>query len=178
MRARWPVFLLLALSPLLVYPQYKPFYNQYNFTYGTKAMSMGNAFSAVADDLTAVFWNPAGLADKRNPEFYFAYQAESLKQEYDPQESDYLGTRLRYDFSLASKLKQINFFSVSAPAEFWKMKWGFALSYYRFIPYGFKGAAVGDHRLLQPGLHRSAVFQLGQPAPAAREPGRGVPRAV
>ncbi|MCX6557776.1 MAG: hypothetical protein NTW95_10165 [Candidatus Aminicenantes bacterium] len=142
MRARWPIFFLLALPALLAYPQYKPFYNQYNFAYGTKAMSMGNAFSAVADDLTAVFWNPAGLADKRAPEFYFAYQAESLKQGYDPQEADYLGTRLRYDFNLASKLKQINFFSVSVPAEFWKMKWGFALSYYRFIPYGFKGSAV------------------------------------
>lgn len=142
MKSRWPIFFLLALPALLAYPQYKPFYNHYNFTYGTKAMSMGNAFSAVADDLTAVFWNPAGLADKRAPEFYFAYQAESLKQGYDPQEADYLGTRLRYDFALASKLKQINFFSVSAPAEFWKMKWGFALSYYRFIPYGFKGSAV------------------------------------
>jgi len=142
MRSRWPILFLLALPALLVYPQYKPFYNQYNFTYGTKAMSMGNAFTAVADDLTAVFWNPAGLADKRMPEFYFAYQAESQKQEYDPQETGHLGTLLRYDFQLASKLKQINFFSVSAPAEFWKMKWGFALSYYRFIPYGFKGSAV------------------------------------
>jgi hypothetical protein len=48
---------------------------------------------------------------------------------------------MQYDYRLNSKLQQINFFSVSAPAEFWKMKWGFALSYYRYIPYGFKGSA-------------------------------------
>jgi long-subunit fatty acid transport protein len=29
---------------------------------GVRAMAMGNAFSAVADDYTAVYWNPAGLA--------------------------------------------------------------------------------------------------------------------
>ena len=28
---------------------------------GTKAMGMGGAFTAIADDLTCVFWNPAGL---------------------------------------------------------------------------------------------------------------------
>ena len=29
---------------------------------GARALSMGGAFVAVADDSTAVFWNPAGLA--------------------------------------------------------------------------------------------------------------------
>ena len=29
---------------------------------GVRAMAMGNAFSAVADDYTAIYWNPAGLA--------------------------------------------------------------------------------------------------------------------
>jgi long-subunit fatty acid transport protein len=142
MKTRGLIFFLALFSALAVYPQYKPFYNQYNFTYGTKAMALGNAFTAVADDLTAVFWNPAGLAALRIPEFYFAYQAESLAQEFDPQEKavdDYI---LRYDYNVSSKLKQINFFSVSAPAEFWKIKWGFALSYYRYIPYGFKGSAA------------------------------------
>jgi long-chain fatty acid transport protein len=30
---------------------------------GTRANSMGNAYTAIADDTTALFWNPAGLAD-------------------------------------------------------------------------------------------------------------------
>jgi len=28
---------------------------------GVRAMGMGNAFTAVADDYTATYWNPAGL---------------------------------------------------------------------------------------------------------------------
>jgi len=142
MKARRLILFLAVFPGFLLYPKYKPFYNQYNFVYGTKAMALGNAFTAVADDLTAVFWNPAGLAALRIPEFYFAYQAESVTQAYDPQEAVISDTAHRFDFNGSSKLKQINFFSISAPAEFWKMKWGFALSYYRYIPYGFKGSAV------------------------------------
>ena len=32
-------------------------------TVGTRALGMGGAFVAVADDVTAVYWNPAGLAN-------------------------------------------------------------------------------------------------------------------
>ncbi len=32
-----------------------------NFGYGSRALSLGGAFTALADDPTAVFWNPAGL---------------------------------------------------------------------------------------------------------------------
>ncbi|MCK8823917.1 hypothetical protein [Fuchsiella alkaliacetigena] len=31
--------------------------------YGTRAYSMGGAFTAVADDASAIYWNPAGLAE-------------------------------------------------------------------------------------------------------------------
>ena len=144
MKARRLILFLAVLPGFLLYPQYKPFYNQYNFAYGTKAMAMGNAFTAVADDLTAVFWNPAGLAALRSPEFYLGYKAEHAVARLRPAGSGHLPTtiqRLRLQFR-SSKLNQIDFFSVSAPAEFWRMPWTFALSYYRYIPYGFKGSAV------------------------------------
>ena len=32
------------------------------FEHGSRAMAMGGAFTAVADDLSALYWNPAGLA--------------------------------------------------------------------------------------------------------------------
>ena len=120
MKARCPVFFLLLFLDLLIFPQYKPWYNQYDFAYGTKAMAMGNAFTAVADDLTAVFWNPAGLASMRSPEFYFAYQSENQTHEYDPQEKVIPNDSIKYNYNLSSRLQQINFFSVSAPAEFLK----------------------------------------------------------
>jgi hypothetical protein len=57
--ARWPEILLLAggigLAPA-------PAGAQVVESLGTRALGMGGAFVAVADDATAVYWNPAGLA--------------------------------------------------------------------------------------------------------------------
>ena len=39
---------------------------------GVRAMSMGGAYVGVADDFTAVFWNPAGLAQMRQRQGYVA----------------------------------------------------------------------------------------------------------
>ena len=35
--------------------------SNFNFGFGARALSLGNAFTAMADDPTAVYWNPAGL---------------------------------------------------------------------------------------------------------------------
>jgi len=140
MKARALTLLLLSLSPLL-FSQYKPWFNFYNFAYGAKARAMGNAFTAVADDLTAAFWNPAGLAAKRSPEFYLSYKSLSQKHDYDLQDRVLPGETKLYNYNFSGRLNQIDFFSVSAPAVIWKRNWTFALSYYRYIPYGFKGSA-------------------------------------
>jgi long-chain fatty acid transport protein len=41
---------------------------------GARAAGMGDAFIAISDDGTAVSWNPAGLAQLRQPEFSLVYQ--------------------------------------------------------------------------------------------------------
>ena len=40
---------------------------------GARALGMGSAFTAVADDSTASFWNPAGLAKMKKPEASFMH---------------------------------------------------------------------------------------------------------
>jgi hypothetical protein len=40
---------------------------------GSRAVAMGNAFTALADDITAVYWNPAGLAFMERKETFFTY---------------------------------------------------------------------------------------------------------
>ena len=41
----------------------EPFFNKWNpYGVGARAMGMGEAFSAIADDASAVYYNPAGLA--------------------------------------------------------------------------------------------------------------------
>ena len=37
--------------------------------YGVRAMGMGGAFIAVADDVQTVYWNPAGLVNVKEPQF-------------------------------------------------------------------------------------------------------------
>jgi hypothetical protein len=142
MKAR-PIALLLLALPVLAFPQYKPLYNYYNYAFGAKALAMGNAFVAVADDLTATFWNPAGLAALRDPQLYLSYKASSQTHEYDLQSRVQPVETWLYNYDFKSRLNQIDFFSVSAPIRIMKRPCTFALSYYRYIPYGFKGSA-GD----------------------------------
>ncbi|MBN2200707.1 PorV/PorQ family protein [bacterium] len=40
---------------------------------GARAVAMGGAFASVADDATAMFWNPAGIAGIRGTEFLVTY---------------------------------------------------------------------------------------------------------
>ncbi len=51
--------LFLAASP--AFPAAFPFEEARPLYVGARALGMGNAFTAVADDATAGFWNPAGL---------------------------------------------------------------------------------------------------------------------
>ena len=57
---------------------------EYNFLgAGARANGMGDAFIAVADDATAIFWNPAGLYLLDQPETSFGFQfvSETVEQQ-------------------------------------------------------------------------------------------------
>lgn len=51
---------------------------------GSKALNMGGAFRGVADDWSAAFWNPAGLAYLPNSEFNMNFYTLSFRPEYTP----------------------------------------------------------------------------------------------
>jgi long-subunit fatty acid transport protein len=40
---------------------------------GPRAVAMGEAFAAIADDVTAIYWNPAGLSQVKNYQFCFMH---------------------------------------------------------------------------------------------------------
>ena len=40
---------------------------------GSRAVAMGNAYVALADDITALYWNPAGLAFMERSQSFFSY---------------------------------------------------------------------------------------------------------
>ncbi len=54
----------------------RPFQNE--FGPGARAMALGGAYSAIAEDYTAVYWNPAGLAQIRKMEIYGSISHLSL----------------------------------------------------------------------------------------------------
>jgi len=53
---------------------------------GTRARGMGNTFSAIANDATAIFWNPAGISQMQRYEFQDSYaslyQLEGVSQNH------------------------------------------------------------------------------------------------
>lgn len=50
---------------------------------GARALGMGSAFTALADDSTAAFWNPAGLAKLKKAEGSFMHADLSMDREYN-----------------------------------------------------------------------------------------------
>src|SRR5438445_11477059 len=49
---------------------------------GARAAAMGDAFSAVADDVTATYWNPAGLAQIKTPEMSLMQNSSLIDTQY------------------------------------------------------------------------------------------------
>ncbi len=59
---------------------------------GVRAMGMGNAYSAVADDYSAIYWNPAGLGQLKKTSFSVV-----LSHDINGQNTDYLSRNLFSD---------------------------------------------------------------------------------
>jgi tetratricopeptide (TPR) repeat protein len=56
---------------------------KFNKNPGTRAMGMGNAFTAVADDTSAMYWNPAGLDQIGDMKFHFLHDDLSLDRRFN-----------------------------------------------------------------------------------------------
>jgi hypothetical protein len=69
-RPSFPIQLLLSFFLVLttVSPAFANFFRGGNLGVGARAMGMSGAFSALADDPSAAYWNPAGLALLDRPE--------------------------------------------------------------------------------------------------------------
>ena len=68
---------------------------------GARAMGMGSAYVALADDPTAVYWNPAGLASIKGAEVSLMHNEwiEDFRQEFAAVSTPLLGGALGFGFS-------------------------------------------------------------------------------
>jgi long-subunit fatty acid transport protein len=142
---RFLVFAFIAVLcvPLPQFGKVKPLYTYYDLSYGARSLSMGKAYTAVADDLSAVYINPAGVAKFDGPQVFLDYRKDKLLYSHSP-ESSQTGTYPRdYTYGFTSNLKNVDFLAISVPVNIWDIKWSFALSYYRYIPYNFSGEGQG-----------------------------------
>ncbi len=74
------IFLICIVIPVSVLAQNRPFRvgttaaNFLEIGYGSAGIAMGDAYSSMAEDISAVYWNPAGLAFMKHGEAHFAQQ--------------------------------------------------------------------------------------------------------
>ncbi|HED09617.1 MAG TPA: hypothetical protein ENJ10_02930 [Caldithrix abyssi] len=75
---------------------------------GARAMGMGNAYSAVADDYSALYWNPAGLGQLKKTSFSVV-----LSHDINGQNTDYLSRNLFSD----QRTTRLNSIGLAYPFE-------------------------------------------------------------
>lgn len=88
--------------------------------FGARAMGMGGAFTAVADDATAASWNPAGLSQMTSSEFSLVYDMYKGDMTWNDYEEEELSNGYSYvwqsvEDSGSSDYNSLSFFSYSMP---------------------------------------------------------------
>lgn len=92
---------------------------------GARALGMGNAFIAVADDATAASWNPGGLMQLETPEISFVWYYAQRKEDYT------FVSNPEADGSDITNTTQINFFSAAYPFNLFEKNMIVSLNYQR-----------------------------------------------
>jgi len=79
------LFLLVACMTSLQADGFKKYAGEFlSAGVGSRALGMAGAFVAVANDVTAGYWNPAGLADARGLQFQFMHAKQFMSSiQYD-----------------------------------------------------------------------------------------------
>ncbi len=83
MKKKYIYFLIFIIAILIFAVSVNSFagfdFRENSYMYGTRAFSMGGAFTALADDATAAYWNPAGLTRSGAAGLKISYGSESDK---------------------------------------------------------------------------------------------------
>ena len=114
---------------------------------GARALGMGGAFLARADDATAASWNPAGLSYLRRPEV-------SVVGFHGSRSSTGRDTTGQITSTDTFDGDTLDFISVAHPLQLGRQFGSVQLSYQRLLPFG------GDRRIAIPETRATRVFDL------------------
>ncbi|MBN2275486.1 MAG: outer membrane protein transport protein [Bacteroidales bacterium] len=122
--------LLLSGLFFIITPVVAQFMHRHDFDLdlygkGARAMGMAYAFNAVADDATALSWNPAGIAQIKKPELAFS---SSLK------DTEYRHASYEYDFR---PVHTVDFLGFVYPIKLKKKNLAFGISYQNKMNFKF-----------------------------------------
>jgi len=96
---------------------------------GARAMGMGGAFIAVADDATAASWNPAGLIQLEKPELSLVGAYVSRTEEFSSSSNPEIESKNTIDDT------SINYFSATYPFNFLNKNMVVSLNYQRLYEF-------------------------------------------
>ncbi len=143
---------------------------------GARAMGMGGAFIAVADDATAASWNPAGLGQLERPEFTFVGRAQDFRIS-EPATNEPFLTEVTGDFSNvffgpAHKVNNsygFDFISFTYPIRAGRIKLVSQFSYQRSLNYDMRSSEENIGFLSEYYNIDGVLFQSGEGSIAYNE---------
>ena len=126
---------------------------------GARAIGTGGAFIAVADDATAVSFNPAGLAQLLRPEFSAVGKQLNRRQDFQR----FSGPEVSFDDSSTTDSRTSpDFWSFTLPWKHQGLNYTFQLSHQRIFDFGFRSDREFNSRVgTSPRKNRQYVDQRG-----------------
>ncbi len=136
---------------------------------GARAMGMGGAFIAIADDATAASWNPGGLMQLERPEFSFVFNFDHRRKEYS--NSTFPGMNRTNE----TYREDLNYFSVALPFRAFDKNMIISLNYQRLYDFyddlqfsqniqGVNGSGVFTSSKLKTKFRQSGALKAFSPA--------------
>jgi len=128
----------IAFSMLSVasYAQEEIFFLGQELGVGSRAMGMGGAYVGVADDYSAIYWNPAGLGQIRRMEFNVGFSHNKFvnNASFDPQAADLTATA-ENTIKSEDTFSRLNSIGITMPMPTYQGSLVFAVGYNKVRDY-------------------------------------------
>jgi long-subunit fatty acid transport protein len=128
------LFFIFQIYGIAQFPEDALRYSSTGFGIGARALGLGSAYAGIANDYSAIYWNPAGLAQIKMSEFSFGLSTLSYKNN-----STFYGN----DRSFSNSSTKLNNLGVAYPFPTTRGSLVFAAGYNRVNDYStalaFKG---------------------------------------